>query len=143
MTHNQFDDDQLEHILNNAPKLSDRRSKEEVLNRLLADARLQDNVHLQEAVQQPIEEMSAQEQQQSTETTKRKNRKWPILMSVAAVFALTVGVGSMFMNNNHSKLDQATAPDIAPYSTMEDAPAAKSAENHDNFFGFEHCCRTC
>ena len=133
MTHNQFDDDQLEHVLNNAPKLSDRRSKEEILNRLLADARLQDNVHLQEAIQQPIDEMSVQEQQQSTKTTKRKNRKWPILMSVAAVFALTVGVGSMFMNNNHSKLDQETAPDIAPYSTMEDAPAAKSAENHDSF----------
>lgn len=136
MTHNQFDNDQLEHVLNNAPKLSDRRSKDEILNRLLADTRLQDNVHLQEAIQQPVdEEVSAQEQQQSTETesTKRKIRKWPIFMSVAAVFALTVGVGSMFMNNKHSKIDQATAPDIAPYSTMEDGPAAKTAENHDNY----------
>ena len=64
MTHNPFDDDQLDHLLNNAPKLSDHRSKEEVLNRLLADARLQDNVHLQEAQQPTNDEILMQEQQQ-------------------------------------------------------------------------------
>ena len=103
MTHNQFDDDQLEHLLNNAPKLSDRRSKEEILNRLLTDARLQDNAHLQGALQQPIDdEITSREQQYdnptqqaSTETaTKKKVHKWPIFMSVAAVFALTVFTGS-------------------------------------------------
>ncbi|KOS62854.1 RNA polymerase subunit sigma [Lysinibacillus agricola] len=141
MTHNQFDDDQLEHVLNNAPKLSDRRSKEEVLNRLLADARLQDNGHLQEALQQKDDEITSQEQQhsihpqqESTETaTKQKVRKWPIFTSVAAVCALTVLVGSMFMNNNDANMDQANAPETSQYSTMQDNRAANSSVNHDNF----------
>lgn len=141
MTHNQFDDDQLEHVLNNAPKLSDRRSKEDILNRLLADARLQDNVHLQEAIQQPIDsEITPQEQQHSmhtqqesteTATTKKKVRKWPIFMSVAAVFALTVLTGSMFMNHNDVKIDQANAPERSQYSTLQDDRAAKSSVEHD------------
>ncbi|MFJ6207523.1 RNA polymerase subunit sigma [Lysinibacillus sp. NPDC092081] len=141
MTHNQFDDDQLEHVLNNAPKLSDRRSKEEILNRLLADARLQDNVHLQEAIQQPIDdEITSQEQQHSmhtqqesteTATTKKKVRKWPIFMSVAAIFALTVLTGSMFMNHNDTKMNQANAPEPSQYSTLQDNRAAKSSVNQD------------
>ncbi|MEB2302269.1 RNA polymerase subunit sigma [Lysinibacillus xylanilyticus] len=135
MTHNQFDDDQLEHILNNAPKLSDRRSKEEILNRLLADARLQDHVHLQ-AIQQPIDdEITSQEQhsihtqQESAEeaTIKKISRKWPIFMSVAAVFAITVLTGSMFMNNNDAKMEQANAPETSQYSTMQDNRAEKNA----------------
>ncbi|MGE7672736.1 RNA polymerase subunit sigma [Lysinibacillus sp. NPDC094403] len=135
MTHNQFDDDQFEHVLNNAPKLSDRRSKEEILNRLLADARLQDNVHLQEAIQQPLDdEITSQEQQKSTYTAilEKKVRKWPIFMSVAAVFALTVLTGSMFMKNNDAKMDQANAPETSQYSTIQDNRAAKSSINHDN-----------
>lgn len=135
MTHNQFDDDQFEHVLNNAPKLSDRRSKEEILNRLLADARLQDNVHLQEAIQQPLDdEITSHEQQKSTETAilKKKVRKWPIFMSVAAVFALTVLTGTMFMKNNDVKMDQANAPETSQYSTIQDNRAAKSSINHDN-----------
>ncbi|KMY29739.1 RNA polymerase sigma factor SigX [Lysinibacillus xylanilyticus] len=142
MKHNQFDDDQLEHVLNNAPKLSDRRSKEEILNRLLADARLQDNVHLHEAIQQPIDdEITLQEQQHSiptqqesieTATTKKKVRKWPIFMSVAAIFALTVLTGSMLINNNDdTKMDQANAPETSQYSTLQDSSAAKSSVNRD------------
>lgn len=131
MTHNPFDDDQLEHILNNAPKLSDRRSKEEIVNRLLADARLQDSVHLQ-AIQQPIDDDITSQQEQSTEQTiKKAGRKWPIFMSVAAVFALTVLTGSMFMNNHDTKMDQANAPETSHYSTMQDDRAAKSSM-HDH-----------
>ena len=133
MTHNQFDDDQLEHVLNNAPKLSDRRSKEEILNRLLADARLQDPVHNQ-AIQQPFDgEITSQEQhsthQENTEVAplKKEGRKWPIFMSVAAVFALTVLTGSMFMNNHDAKMDQANAPETSQYSTMQDNGAAKNS----------------
>lgn len=131
MTHNPFDDDQLEHILNNAPKLSDRRSKEEILNRLLADARLQDSVHLQ-AIQQPIDnEITSQEQDDAEQTIKKEGRKWPTFISVAAVFALTVLIGSMFMNNNDTKMDQANAPETSQYSTMQDDRAAKSSM-HDH-----------
>ncbi|MGE8034421.1 RNA polymerase subunit sigma [Lysinibacillus sp. NPDC093692] len=131
MTGNPFDDDQLEHILNNAPKLSDRRSKEEILNRLLADARLQDSVHLQ-AIQQPIDdEITSQEQDNTEQTIKKEGRKWPIFMSVAAVFALTVLTGSMFMNNHDTKMDQANAPETSQYSTMQEDRAAKSSM-HDN-----------
>ncbi|MFC9540881.1 RNA polymerase subunit sigma [Lysinibacillus sp. NPDC056959] len=131
MTHNPFDDDQLEHILNNAPKLSDRRSKEEIVNRLLADARLQDSVHLQ-AIQQPIDdEITSQEEHSAEQTIKKEGRKWPIFMSVAAVFALTVLTGSMFMNNHDTKMDQANAPETSQYSTMQEDRAAKSSM-HDN-----------
>lgn len=131
MTGNPFDDDQLEHILNNAPKLSDRRSKEEILNRLLADARLQDSVHLQ-AIQQPIDdEITSQEQDNTEQPIKKEGRKWPIFMSVAAVFALTVLTGSMFMNNHDTKMDQANAPETSQYSTMQEDRAAKSSM-HDN-----------
>lgn len=131
MTHNPFDDDQLEHILNNAPKLSDRRSKEEILNRLLADVRLQDSVHLQ-AIQQPInDEITSQEQDNTEQTIKKAGRKWPIFMSVAAVFALTVLTGSMFMNSHDTKMDQANAPETSQYSTMQEDRAAKSSM-HDN-----------
>ncbi len=141
MTHNQFDDDQLEYVLNNAPKLSDHRSKEDILNRLLADARLQDNVHLQEAIQQPIDdEITLQKQQHSISTQqeridtapiKKQVRKWPIFMSVAAVFALTVLTGSMFINHNNTKMDQANAPESSQYSTLQDSRAANSSDNHD------------
>ncbi|MGE7914419.1 RNA polymerase subunit sigma [Lysinibacillus xylanilyticus] len=142
MTHNQFDDDQLERVLNNAPKLSDRRSKEEVLNGLLADARLQDNIHLQKAIQQPMDdEIISKEQQQNshtqqesteTATTKKNVRKWPIFLSGAAVFALTVLVGSMYMNNKEVNMDQANAPDTSQYSTIQNDQAAKSFENDDD-----------
>lgn len=140
MTHNQFDDDQLEHLLNNAPKLSDRRSKEEILNRLLTDARLQNNTHLQGAIQQPIDdERTSQEQQhgnptlqESTETaTKKKVHKWPIFMSVAAVFALTVFTGSTLLNHNDAKIDQANAPETSQDSISPDNHVAKSSINHD------------
>ncbi|WP_235473338.1 hypothetical protein [Lysinibacillus macroides] len=77
MTHKQFDDEHLEHVLHNAPKLSDHRSKEELLNRLLADARLQDNVHLQEAIQQPIEDEQDQQDHSAGQepTTRSKLRQ--------------------------------------------------------------------
>lgn len=128
MTHNPFDDDQLEHILNNAPKLSDHRSKEEIVNRLLADARLQDSVQLQ-AIQQPIidDEITSQQEHSTEQSIKKAGRKWPIFMSVAAVFALTVLTGSMFMNNHDTKMDQANAPETSQYSTMQDDRAAKSS----------------
>lgn len=147
MTHSQFDDDQLEHVLNNAPKLSDRRSKEEVLNRLLADPRLQENIHLQKAIQQPIDaEIITNEQQHSTDTqqasaeteiAKKKVRKWPILLSVAAVFALTLLVGSMSMDNKDAKMDQAYAPDTFQFSAIQDNRATKSFEDYDNFIESE------
>ena len=70
----------------------------------MADARLQDNSHLQEAIQQPIENEEAQQESKSLIQDERpsrfKFRKMPIFTSVAAVFAITVLVGFMFMNNN-------------------------------------------
>lgn len=135
MTHKPFDDEQLEHVLNNAPKLSDRRSKEEILNRLMADARLQDNSHLQEAIQQPIENEEAQQASKSLiqdELPSRfKFRKMPIFTSVAAVFAITVLVGFMFMNNDASQKDLASTPETANYSTLQEDRSAKEAATQD------------
>lgn len=113
MTHKDFDGDQLENLLNNAPKLPDHRSKEDVLKRLLADARLQDNTHLHAAIDEPMDTVKiSQEQSQQTTSIqeersvmakrKRKNSKMPILISVASIFVLTLLVG-MMMNNNSVK----------------------------------------
>ncbi|MET4558972.1 rhodanese-related sulfurtransferase [Lysinibacillus parviboronicapiens] len=142
MTHKQFDEDQLEQVLNNAPKLSDHRSKDEVLQRLLADARLQDNSHLQAAVQEPIESQLTthevnekqdfiQAENKDLPITKRKYKKMPLFMSVAAVFVLTLIAGSMFVNNNDSPKDQAT-PDSATFSSMPENRATKEIESSDN-----------
>ncbi|WP_155590415.1 RNA polymerase subunit sigma [Lysinibacillus cavernae] len=133
MTHKPFDDEQLEHVLNNAPKLSDHRSKAEILNRLMADARLQDNIHLQEAIQQPIEDEQTQEQSNPLiqERSTSKLRKMQIFMSVAAVFALTILVGSMVMNNNIEHKDQASNAEMAQFSTVQEDQSAKDAAPQD------------
>jgi len=135
MTHKPFDDEQLEHVLNNAPKLSDHRSKEDILNRLMADARLQDNIHLQEAMQEPIENEEAQSESkpliQDERPSRLKFRKMPIFPSVAAVFAITVLVGFMFMNNGASQKDLASTPEKANYATLQEDRSAKEAATQD------------
>ncbi len=79
MTHKQFDEDQLEQVLNNAPKLSDHRSKDEVLQRLLADARLQDNSHLQAAVQELNEsQLTTHEVNEKQDFIQAENKDLPI-----------------------------------------------------------------
>ncbi|WP_025114079.1 hypothetical protein [Lysinibacillus fusiformis] len=133
MTHKPFDDEQLEHVLNNAPKLSDHRSKEDILNRLMADARLQDNIHLQEAMQEPIEDEPSQQEDAIIKkpATKSKVRNMQIFMSVAAVFVLTILVGTILKNNQGEQKDQASTPETAQYSTMQEDSAAKEAATQD------------
>ncbi|WP_418301356.1 RNA polymerase subunit sigma [Lysinibacillus fusiformis] len=133
MTHKPFDDEQLEHVLNNAPKLSDHRSKEDILNRLMADARLQDNIHLQEARQEPIEDEPSQQEDAIIKkpATKSKVRNMQIFMSVAAVFVLTILVGTILKNNQGEQKDQASTPETAQYSTMQEDSAAKEAATQD------------
>ncbi len=133
MTHKPFDDEQLEHVLNNAPKLSDHRSKEDILNRLMADARLQDNIHLQEAMQEPIEDEPSQQEDPIIKkpVTKSKVRNMQIFMSVAAVFVLTILVGTVWKNNQGEQKDQASMPETAQYSTMQEDSAAKEAATQD------------
>lgn len=132
MTHKNFDGNQLENLLNNAPKLPDQRTKEDVLNRLLADARLQDNQHLQAAINEPIDtvEISQEQSQQTTSIQeeraamakrKRKNSRIPIFISIASVFVLTLLVG-MMMNNN-------SAGDKAESSSTVQADEAESVQN--------------
>lgn len=117
MTHENFDDEQLEKLLNNAPKLSDHRSKEDVLKRLLADARLQDNPHLQAAIPESIDNVEplqeqhqqnvpVQEERTAIATKKRKNSNAPIFISIASVFVLTILGGTMLFNKGTTK-DQA------------------------------------
>jgi len=133
MTHKPFDDEQLEHVLNNAPKLSDHRSKEDILNRLMADARLQDNIHLQKAIQQPIEDEQTKQEVPIVKepATKSKLRNMQIFMSVAAVFVLTILVGSMLKNNQVEQKDQPSTAETAQYSTMQEDRAAKDAATQD------------
>ncbi|UED81603.1 RNA polymerase subunit sigma [Lysinibacillus sp. CD3-6] len=150
MTHKQFDnDEQLEQMLKNAPKLTDDRSKEEVLKRLLADARLQDNIHLQEAMQQPTDSKVLEEQEQSiavqeNESMKpvkqRRKSKLPIFSSIAAVFVLSVA-GYVFLSNNNPVKDEANAPP-ENFSTMQEDQAVTESENADGVMkaniGAEH-----
>ena len=101
MTHNDFDDHQLENLLNNAPKLPDHRSKEEVLKRLQADARLKDNFHLQEAIREPFvsQELISEEKENPVRTVrKHKNRKMPLLVSIASIFVLMILAGGIIVN---------------------------------------------
>lgn len=104
MTHKDFDDHQLENLLNSVPKLSDHRSKEEVLKRLQADARLKDHPHLQAAVSQEASpeqcDNLAYEEKERTASTfrKHKNRKVPLLISIASIFVLAILAGGMIVN---------------------------------------------
>ncbi|GLC87194.1 RNA polymerase subunit sigma [Lysinibacillus piscis] len=129
MTHNQFDDEQLEHLLNNAPKLSDQRSKEDVLKRLLADARLQNNQHLREATQQSYQEDAQPLQEQPKK--QQRSRRMPIYLGAAAVFALSIITGSMFMKEANHSPDQATrSSDTANYSIpQEDSTLQEGQES--------------
>lgn len=139
MTHKNFDDEQLEKLLNNAPKLSDHRSKEDVLKRLLADARVQDNPHLQAAITEPIDSVEppqeqhrqnapVQEERTAVAIKKRKNSKIPIFISVASVFVLTLLVGTMVFNNRTSE-DKASS-DVENASIMH-ADNTKVIESAD------------
>ena len=143
MTPKQFDDDKLEQMLkNNAPKLTDHRSKEEVLKRLLDDARLQDNMHLQEAMQQEADkeqEQAVPTQQDDVHPIKRRKSRWPMFSSVAAIFVLTIA-GYMFFTNNEPVKDVAKAP-IENFSIQEDREV-KEGDNADGVMkaniGAEH-----
>lgn len=133
MTHKQFDDEQLEQMLSNAPKLTDHRSKDEVLKRLLADARLQDNIHLQEAIQ-PVDEVKEQQAQslpaqENIEPIKRRKSRLPILSSVAAIFVLSIA-GYIYVSNNSSVKDEANAP-IENYSSVQEDRSVTESENAD------------
>lgn len=97
MTHKDFDDQQLENLLNNAPKLSDHRSKEDVLKRLQADARLKDNQYLQEATSETM--VSQDLKDNSAQTSKRhKKSKVPWLISIASIFVLLIVAGGVLVN---------------------------------------------
>ena len=97
MTHKDFDDQQLENLLNNAPKLSDHRSKEEILKRLQADTRLQDNQYLQEATSESF--VSQNLKDHSAQTRKRhKKSKMPWLISIASIFVLLIVAGGILVN---------------------------------------------
>ena len=128
MTHKNSDEYDLENLLNNAPKLSDHRSKEEVLKRLQADARLQDNPHLKAATNVSIEmsqEQCLEEKSTTMTTRKRKNRKMPLFISIASVFVLTILVGGMLYNQNSAE----KLADPIKSASITQADQAKNAEN--------------
>ncbi|UZN00493.1 hypothetical protein OL548_13655 [Lysinibacillus sp. MHQ-1] len=54
-----------------------------------------------------------------------------IFMSVAAVFVLTILVGTVWKNNQGEQKDQASMPETAQYSTMQEDSAAKEAATQD------------
>ncbi|MEG0260829.1 MAG: RNA polymerase subunit sigma [Kurthia sp.] len=105
MNHNNRDDEKLEDLLKHAPKLSDHRSKDDVLKRLQEDARLHNNPHLQQvsndvAEQAPVKEKRADMTQHGT---RQKKKIWlSALVSVASLFLVIVLVGPILSGNNES-----------------------------------------
>ena len=87
MSHDKWEDKNIEDLLSKVPKIHDQRSKEDVLNRLKEDGQLDD------------EPLST-----NTQTTgHRKKFKWmPIAVSIAALFLLAILI-PRFMNDNSTE----------------------------------------
>lgn len=81
MTHDQWDDDKIENLLSNAPKIHDQRSKDEIFQRLKEDGLFDE---------EPLKK-------------KRKRFNWvPVAISIAAVCLIAIIIPSM-MNQQTSQ----------------------------------------
>lgn len=119
MGNHEWDDEKIEQLLSNAPKIRDERSKEEILSRLKHDPRL------------------------TMPERKKTRRKWvPASISAAAVVTMAILVSSFF-NGTDSVPQQAGMEDHAAESTessdsgnvkmfMEESPQPAERETETN-----------
>lgn len=91
MNHEKWDDDKIEQLLDNVPKIHDHRSKDDVLQRL------KDEVDIEEL---PL-----------IKKTKAKKLYWvPVLISVAALCLLAIVIPSMMKQMSSSDSAEQSAP---------------------------------
>ncbi|MEK9197999.1 hypothetical protein ACH0B5_01445 [Ureibacillus sp. 179-F W5.1 NHS] len=118
MTHDQWDDDKIENLLSNVPKIHDQRSKDEVLQRLKEDGLFDE---------EPLKKT-------------RKKFNWiPMAISIAAVCLIAILVPSM-MNQHTSEettvMDRADDSSSVSKNSMIESEESKSSEEM-NIMGTE------
>ncbi|WP_404427852.1 hypothetical protein LG296_07575 [Ureibacillus chungkukjangi] len=112
MSHDKWEDKNIEDMLSKVPKIHDQRSKEDVLNRLKEDGQLDD---------EPL----------STNTQKdtSKKVKWmPIAVSIAAVLLLAIIIPS-FLNENSSFDSAEESAQVENSESMDMEREMKSSES--------------
>lgn len=108
MNKEQWDEKALETLFKQAPKVTDHRTKDEVLQRL-------------------IDEGSFNEQPPQQQKVVKKGIRWtPLIASIASLFILVV-VGSQFLNNNSISM-QNSARDDAKVETTSGALEKESMD---------------
>ena len=108
MNKERWDEEALENLFKQAPKVADHRTKDEVLQRL-------------------IDEGSFNEQPPEQQKTVKKSIRWtPLIASIASLFLLVV-VGSQFLTNNSISMEN-SARDDAKVETTGDAMESKSMD---------------
>ncbi|WP_301109980.1 GerMN domain-containing protein [Sporosarcina sp.] len=104
MSNDQWNEDKMKTTLRNMPKVSDHRSKEEILQQLKNDPRLREEFQLEK---------------------KQKKPKWlPVLAAVAAVLLLSILVPTFLKQSSQVSMDKATNES----SKMDDAALDNSAQ---------------
>lgn len=104
MSNDQWNEDKMKTTLRNMPKISDHRSKDEILQRLKNDSRLSEEFQPKKKQQKP---------------------KWPpILAAVAAVLLLSILVPTFLNQSSQVSMDKAATDS----SKMDDAEMDNSAQ---------------
>lgn len=102
MGNEKWNEEKLEDTLRNMPKTEDRRSKEEILQRLKNDDRVQ-NDRIKPA-------------------SKRKPPKWiPVLVAIAAVFLISILAPALFKTDQQASMDRAATESEKNAPDMEES----------------------
>lgn len=108
MNKEQWDDEKLNNLFKQAPKVTDHRTKDEVLQRL-------------------IDEGTFNEQLPQQQKVARRGIRWtPLIASIASLFVLVL-IGSQFIGGNMVSM-QNSAHDEAKIETASDETAAEMAD---------------
>lgn len=112
MSHEKWDDNKIEQLLSNAPKVHDQRSKEEVLQRLKNDGLFDDEAP-----------------SKTKGENKKKKRNWiPAAVTIAAVGLLAILVPSI-MNNSNAPTEEASS--TMTTESVEDTRIFNTEESSD------------
>ncbi|MCH7321171.1 hypothetical protein LZ480_04635 [Solibacillus sp. MA9] len=111
MNKEQWDDENLENLFKQAPKVNDHRTKDEVLQRL-------------------IDEGAFDEKPPQLQKVAQKRIRWtPLIASIASLFILVL-IGSQFIGNNSISMEN-SARDEAEMKSTSDAMEAKMADQSE------------
>lgn len=110
MDNNKWSEDKLRESLRNMPKIEDRRSREEVLQRLKGDDRIRND------------KMKA--------TPVRKTKWMPVLVAIAAVFLISILLPTLFKTDQQATMDRAVTESEKTAPAMEESQ--ESADDISN-----------